>query len=225
MSDNERIRFKCKVCDKYVEPDRSVHEGFVDWAYWCAEWSDFDEDVPPLDQYNFPRRETLPKTGERCSIKVRMPFDEMIGNTVNIDFVPAPAFFNGFDEYPDDINGAAIIRCRVEKVIEGDEFSAWIRVLVIDVTLYSELYKKYRPSLIDKSPEAFSCYRECDQTELSTKRWKVVSWDGQGDIGESKIIYIDDDQVRHLVAMSYYDFHQEIMYLGNLIENTEMVNS
>ena len=219
MTDNERIFFKCKACNKYVEPDRTVQDGFVDWAYWCAEWSDFNENVPPLDQNIFLRKETLPKTGDMYSIKVETPFDEMIGNSVNINFVPALAYINGFGDSPDDINNSAIVRCRIEKVITKDEFSAWIRVLVTDVTLYSELYKKYCTSSTDKTLEAFSYYKECDWTELNTNRWKVVSWTGQGDIGEEKIIYIDDANVRHLVAMGYYDFHQEIMYLGNVVEN------
>ena len=32
MTDSERIHFKCKACKEYAEPDRSVYEGFVDWA-------------------------------------------------------------------------------------------------------------------------------------------------------------------------------------------------
>ena len=223
MTDSERIHFKCKACKEYAEPDRSVYEGFVDWAYRCAEWSDFDENVPPLDQDIFLRKKTLPKTGMMYSIKVAKPFDEMIGNNVNINFVPALAYINGFGDSPDDINNSAIVRCRIDKIIAKDEFSAWIRVLVTDITLYSELYKKHRPSPTDKTLEAFSHYRECDWTELSTDRWKVVSWTGQGDIGEEKIIYIDDNNVRHLVAMGYYDFHQEIMYLGNVVENTKNI--
>ena len=222
MTDNERIHFKCRACKEYAEPDRSVYDGFVDWAYRCAEWSDFDENVPLLDQDIFLRKETLPKTGEIYSIKVSTPFDEMIGNTVNIDFVPAIAYLDGYEYAPDDINISAIVRCRIEKIIVKDEFRAWIRVLVTNVTLYSELYKKYRPSSTDKNLEAFSRYRECDWTELGTDRWKVASWTGQGDIGEEKIIYIDDDNVRHLVAIGYYDFHQDIMYLGNVVENKEV---
>ncbi len=219
MTDNGRIHFKCRACNEYAEPNRTVREGFVDWAYRCAEWSDFDENVPPLDQDIFLRKKTLPKTGEIYSIKVTKPFDKMIGNNVNINFVPAIAYLDGFEYSPDDINISAIVRCRIEKVITKDEFSAWIRVVVTDVTLYSELYKKYRPSSTDKTLETFSYYRGCDWTELDTNRWKVASWTGQGDIGEENIIYIDDNNVRHLVAMGYYDFHQEIMYLGNVVES------
>ena len=221
MTDNKRIHFKCRVCDEYVEPYRR-NEGFVDWAYRCAEWTDFDENVPPLDQDIFLRKETLPKTGEFYSIKVSKPFDEMIGNTVNIDFVPDMAHLNGFGDSPDDINNSAVVRCKIVKIIAKDEFSAWIRVLVTDVTLYSELHKKYRPSSTDKTLEAYSYDKGCDWVELSTNRWKVASWTGQGDIGEENIIYIDDDNVRHLVAMGYFDSHQEILYLGNVIENKEV---
>ena len=220
MADNERIYFKCHACREYVEPDRNVHEGFADWAYRCAEWTDFDENVPPLEQNVFSRKETLPKAGERYSVKVTKPFDEMTGNNVNIDFVPAEAYFNGFDSAPNDINNSAIVRCRIEKVIVKDEFSAWIRVLVTEVTLYSELCKKYFPLLTNKSLENFSGF-QAEWTDLNNERWKVVSWSAQGDLGNEMIIYIDDDSVRHLVAMSYYDFHQEIMYLGNVVENQQ----
>ena len=43
-----------------------------------------------------------------------------------------------------------------------------------------------------------------------------VDLDTEGDCGERKWIYADACNIRHLVMQMYFDFHEDIIYFGNI---------
>lgn len=213
-----RIKFRCKVCNEYVEMEKSVPDGFAGWSYSGMEWSDFEEEVPPLSEKHWIRSDNTPKNGEIRVIKVTIPFAEETGNEFYMEFMPESAYFNGYD-CSEQISDSAIVKCRLEKVLLADEYSAWIRVMVLKVFLLPELSGMYQPWLVDCELEDYAGICKCNEVELIDNSWESKFWTGQGDIGESKLIYIDKNGVRHLVLMNYYNFHDDISYFGNIVQD------
>lgn len=214
----DKIKFKCKACNEYVEMQKNVPNGFSDWAYSVMEWSDFNEkEVPPLSEKHWSRSDNTPKIGEVRIIKVTKPFSEEVGNEFYMEFVPALVYFNGYD-CSEQITSSAIVKCRFEKILLADEYSAWISVKVLQSFLLPELSEMYLPWLTDGELEDYAGICKCNEVEFADVSWEIKYWTGQGDIGESKLIYIDEKDIRHLVLMSYYNFHDEISYFGNIVQ-------
>ncbi len=216
----DRIRFRCCACKEFVEMNRNIPDGFADWAYNNVGWSDFDETFPELSDQYWNRSDRTPQAGELRTVKVTQPFDEEINSQFNIIFEPAAIALNGWEDYPDQIDKCAVVRCRFEKVLIIDDYSAWIKVRVISSTLVTELFKVYPALYTACNLYKFGGITECTDEYLRNERWIEKSWDGQGDIGETKYIYIDDDGISHLVIMEFYSFHDSILYLGNVIKKS-----
>lgn len=214
-----RIKFHCKCCKQLVEMNRTIPEGFAEWAYNNISWTDFDEKVPLLSKNIFMCSDRIPKADEMRTIKVSSPFEESVGSEFNTIFSPTSIFYNGWGEYPEDIDKCAVVRCRFEKVLAIDEYGAYLRIKVLQVIPFAEIHRTYEPVFTDDDLESFAGMAKCDTTECCTEKWEAKYWTGQSDIGENKLICIDSNNLRHLIIMEYYDFHEDIAYIGNIIRN------
>ena len=213
----DQINFKCKACDSYHEMTKKFPAGFSGWAYSDMEWSDFEEEVPPLSEKHWIRSDRIPKMGELRIIKVKDPFDEEIGNEFYMEFMPALAFFNGYDNV-EQIHDSAIVQCRLEKIVLADEDSGWIRVKILNVILLSELFETYPSFLTDRKLEEYAGVFECDENDFMDAPWEIKYWSSEGAIGEHRMIYMDANGIRHLVLMHYYDWYSDVTYFGNIVE-------
>lgn len=230
----ENLRFKCRGCQKYVRMNKKVCDAFSDWVYGCGQWSDFDENVPELSEQNWVRSELTPAVGENRTVFVQSPFDEEIGNEFWLLYEPALLYFNGWgDCTEEDICKCAIVRCRFQKVLISNEYSAWIRVTVQEVVFLHELYKYYEevrenvpigafeeiPKETDFQNDRWhvTSFEEIpEETDFQSDRWHVTSWTAQGDCGEIKWIYTDENGIQHLVMKLWYAFDEEVFYVGNI---------
>ncbi len=218
----DSLFFKCSCCKNYIKMKRKVLENFSDWAYYGGiEWSDFSEDVPDFSEKNWSRSETIPVVNENHTLYVCKPFDESIGNEFWILFQPALCYFNGWDEvYESEIDKCAIVRCKLSKILKRNEYEAWIVVRIQEVVLLNELYNYFKPCVVNKDINIFDGIPENTyQLLYKNKKWLVTYWNSQGDCGEDKWIYTDDNGVRHLVMQSWFDFDQSILYIGNIIRS------
>lgn len=210
----ENLCFKCSVCKNYIRMNKKLDDLFSDWAYACGEWSDFGEDVPELSKQNWIHSELTPVVGETRTVFVRMPFDETIGNEFWLLYEPALLYFNSWEDCSEqDIANCAVVRCKFQKILISDEYSAWIRVTVQEVVFLHELCNYYQ-DIRGNISNAFKGITE--ETEFQNDRWHVTSWTMQNDCGEMKWIYIDENGIRHLVMKLWYAFDEEILYIGNI---------
>lgn len=216
----ENLYFKCRCCKSHIRMDKKVIDDFSGWAYYEGiEWSDFDEDVPDLTEEHWERSEILPIENTNRTLFVRKPFDESIGSEFWIYFEPALIHFNGWDDiYEKDIDKCAIVRCKLTNILKRNEYGAWVVVNVREVISVSELHKYFEPCETEKGIDFFDGIPEKIQHSMfENDKWLVRYWDAQGDCGEIKWIYTDNNGTRHLVMQSYFDFDQSIMYIGNII--------
>lgn len=212
------MNFRCRVCKESVHMKKEVGRHFSGWAYDCAEWSDFDENVPALSEKHWVRSEKTPVVGETRSAFVTDPFDEETGNEFFLLYEPALLHFNGWDDNPDDIDKCAIVRCRFEKVLLSDEYSAWISVKVTEVIFMHELYRAFTEVRTHQPIDAFEGIRG-HELYFQNDRWLITGWSGQDDAGETRWIYTDDSGEKHLVMTLNYTFHKSVLNIGNIVNS------
>ncbi|MCM1288950.1 MAG: hypothetical protein NC240_11635 [Clostridium sp.] len=215
----ENLRFKCSACNKYVETNKEVIGSFVNWGYYnCVEWSNFADDVPDLSEQNWIGSERTPIANELRTVRVRKPFDEKIGNEFFTLYEPAPLFFNGWNNATkEELQNCAVVKCKFEKILASDEYRAWISVSIKKVLPLHTLCNYYENTVTNAPIDKFEDISEskCDRV-FQNDEWLIMAWDAEGDCGESKWIYTDECGVRHLVMQMYFDFHEDIIYLGNV---------
>ena len=210
------IKLKCKCCKTYHGMNRNVPEGYQGWCYDEMEWLDPAETQPPLlQEVGWSRSETMPRTGETWKLRVKRPFWESTGNTFWVNYESALQFFNGFDT-GEQVDQAAVVQCRLDSVIEADDFAAWVNVTVLDVIPYRELASRFPAYETYQPLESFESV-PCTETDLNDPPWKLIRC-GKNETGDLKTIYTDGNGVRHLVLHFYYCAMDEITYFGNITE-------
>lgn len=200
---------------------KEIKEHFSDWAYYYGvEWSDFNEDIPEFSDEDWKRSENTPIVNESRILHVYKPFDENVGNEFWTLFEPASCYFNGWDEAEEsEIEKCAITRCKLTEILKRNEYEAWVEVVVQEVVLVNELYNHYEPCILDIDINKFEGIPEkIYETVYENNKWLVTCWDAQGDCGEYKWIYIDENGTRHLVMQSWFDFDNSVVYIGNIIQ-------
>lgn len=211
------IRFKCKCCKSYHEIERTVPDGYAGWCYADMEWLAPAEALPPLTQdKGWARCETPPKAGEIRKLRVKNPFHEAIGSSFFVDYESALQFFNGYDK-AEEFESYAIVQCRLERVIEQNDTAAWVEVCILDVIPYCELASRF-PAFHTAEPLENYAGGACEETDLDAPPWKIVYWTAQGDVGEQKTIFTDENGVRHLVLHYDYCSWAAVQHFGNIIE-------
>lgn len=217
----KKIKLKSTCCNRCPEI-KKIPNGFVDWAYSEMEWSDFETEaeVPSLSEKHWTRSDRIPKIDELRIIKVTSPFNEKCRNKFYIEFMPALALINGYDN-TEQLRDSAIVQCSLEKIILADEYSAWIEVKILKVILLSELPEIYPPFLTNHEIEGFDGISSYIDTDLMDDTWKIMSWSAQGDLGEEKTFYTDADGIRHLVRMYYWNFCENATYFGNIVQTEQ----
>lgn len=211
------MKFKCRCCGEYVDEKAELIDGFIEIAYNSFEWLDRNEEIPVLDNEVWNRSQELPNVDEYRYLKVLPPFYEETGDEFNVLYMPAMSYLNGWSEYPDEIAKSAIIRCKFEQIMEADEFTAWIKVLILKVTKLKDLCGVYPAGdnkLINRR-ELFG--DDAIDFQFNYQNWRYSEWSVQGDFGQWHLIYTDSTGLSHLVLLGEWDFHADFVQCGNLI--------
>lgn len=205
--------FRCTCCDEIVDEKPQLINGFCELAYDGFEWLEVGESVPSLDERIWTRSNSVPEVGETRVIKVSAPFNQNIGDCFNMLFSPALSALNGWEDYPEELFDSAVTVCKFEKIIQADEYRAWIEVSIEDVIPLEDLYKRY------------SCVETTDvigygfelRQDFSHKCWEFYSFSAQGDFGEWQLVYVDNNGLRHIVLIGEYSMHKDFVCCGNVI--------
>lgn len=208
--------FKCRCCNRMIDEKPSLAEGFSELAYDDMEWLEAGQTVPPLEERIWPRADKMPEVGERRFIKVEPPFAQEVGNRFNVLYLPALSMLNGWEEYPEELSGSAVVSCVYEKTVCADEFCAWIEVSVKNVIPFPELYKHYPCRKVSSLFEGglgehltLACRHGC---------WEYYTYSAQGDWGEWRLIFTDDEGKSHLVLLGEWAMHDDFVHCGNAVQ-------
>ncbi len=212
------LSFKCRVCKSDFSLDKKTQDHFADWAYGNAQWSDFGEDVPDLSEEHWERSSITPSPGEKRTVFIEVPFDESLGSDFWLLFEPALIYFNGPDDAPDDIDKCAVARCRFDKVLAADAFSAWIRITVLNVIPLSEIYKYYDEAASDDPINELDEFSDYEIYTFQNDRWLIKLGSAQGDYYRVIWIYKDDNNTQDLVMQDQgYMHYSGDINIGNIV--------
>lgn len=209
------MNFKCGVCGATPTLRKTPKAGFAMVAYDnCIEWPWSEDEVPTDREAGWMRLSTPPKVGDVHTVKATFPFNFEIGEEFWTLFMPALSYLNGWEYKPEEIPQSALVKCRVESIIEEKLKYAWIEVRVQDVMMLSDIP--------DRLP-AVSYDEQVDWTiaefedRLKYENWTYYDWNAQGDLGGWSLIYTDEAGVHHLILYAQWDFHEDTIYCGNII--------
>lgn len=219
------LKFKCRCCNSYHDINRTIPVGFSGWSYPDMEWSDFTDEVPPLSQERWRITEevkkigsnVMPRIGDIRTVRVKLPFEEEVGNEFYMDYMPASAFLDGF-ETADQFENSAIVKCRFTELLSADDYNAWIKIRVLGVIKFARLAEKLPEYKTRESLEDFGTACCCNDTDADDAQWKLISWNAQGDVYEGKVLFTDVNGIRHIVWMNMEDFFTHISYFGNVTQ-------
>ena len=187
--------------------------GFSELVYDGFEWLEAGESVPTLDEKIWTRSESVPKVGEKRFLKVSAPFNQDIGDCFNMLFSPALSALNGWEDYPEELSDSAVVVCKFEGIVQSDEYRAWIEVSVEGVIPLEDLHKHY-PCVETTDAVGYGFDLTLD---FRHERWEFYSYSAQGDFGEWRLVYVDDNGLRHIVLIGEYSMHKDFVCCGNVI--------
>lgn len=215
----EHLRFRCDVCGEIVQMKKDVIPPFADWGYnSCVEWSDFEDDVPALNERHWQRSSVTPFQSQRRLLFVQKPFDEAIGSTFWVKFEPALLALNGWDDVLDtEIQKCAMVRCRFERILSADTECAWIEVSILQVVPLHELYRHYSERIVTHPLDLFHGFEKETETIFRNEQWHIVGWSAQGDCGQTNWIFTDDSGTPHLVLALSFGYEEEVLHMGNIL--------
>lgn len=206
--------FRCTCCEEFVCEKPQLISGFCELAYDEFEWLEVGEGVPPLDENIWTRSDKIPEVGEKRYLKISAPFNQNIGERFNVLFSPSLSALNGWEEYPEEIFNSAVVVCTFEKIVQADEYRAWIEIVIECVIPFEELYKHY--PCVEKTTDEIGYGFELE-LDFRYKCWEYYSYSAQGDFGEWRLVYMDNDGVRHTVLIGEYSMHKDFVCCGNVI--------
>lgn len=211
----DELFFKCRACGKYIRIEREPADDFAQWAYYgSVEWPEFRENVPELSAEH-----RVPEVGRQYTLRVSKPFDESVGNEFLTLYESAAVCAGGwYGITAKDLEECAVVRCRFTEILERSEYEARIVVRVEEVVPLDELSRRYETHITERDLDVFEGIPG-DMCELLCEcgRWSAICWDAQGDCGEERWFYTDENGIRRLVMQSWFDFDQSIMFLGNIV--------
>ncbi len=211
--ENERLTFRCS-CGGEVEK-ANVKLNFFGAGYdTCVEWTDFDEDVPDLDERRWYYSNNIPIVGEVRTTKVRIPFDESIGDEFFVLYRPECTSANGRDKAV-VFDNAAIVKCRFEKILTKNDNCAWVKVKIVEVLRLNEIYDKIPVIKGEPDMRLFDSMIRDSYVE-SFGNWIRITWSAQDDWAEWVLIRHDVDGSDRAVIHGEWDFHMDFFSFGNL---------
>lgn len=207
------MMFKCPVCGK--TPKQKHASDFAIELYENAlEWPEDGEQIP-LDKNYYNRLGTVPQVGEKRFVNVRYPFHQEVGEEFWTLFMPGMSYFNGWEEAPEELFQSAIVKCRMEQVVEEHIRESWVKVTILEVIPLQEVSKRFL-AVENGGKQCIASNERCEEL-FEYKCWKYFSWNCQGDVGGWTLVYVDESGVNHLILANEWLMCDEHTWCGNVI--------
>lgn len=214
------MTFKCSVCGDTVKLVKKSDSSLYDIAYDdIMEWSDFDsiEEVPDINEKHWVRSDCIPRAGTTRIVRACFPFNFETGDTFCVLFMPALSFFNGWDEYPEEIAQSAVVHCKFDRVISYNEKYAWIIIHIIKTTPLDKLHETYPCETAEK----FAFETGKGRTLFEYGNWSIY-YDSCEDWGDWYLFFTDSNREKHLILVCHWDHHVSEIKCCNTVFRTDI---
>lgn len=211
-----------KSGDSYLNP---LPHGFsYSGVDRLVEWSDFKDEVPPVDENIWFRSDITPVAGSKRTAKVSLCKLEGKGDTIKTLFKPEMSAINcDWETCPKDIYGAAYVEARITRTLTQNTEFAWVELDIIESITLDKLTSSVGETELKGRIEELHGYPSLD-LDVIDSRWYVFASSCQSMRYGEAILYFDDRY--HLVCLTFAAFdgfdHQ---FFGNIIVPDEYVSS
>ncbi|TKI58177.1 hypothetical protein E8L90_23850 [Brevibacillus antibioticus] len=215
--EQELVAFACGVCKGVSDRIRMESELFdiAGFENDIMEWSDYENEVPLLDERDWLRSNRPPERGQVRTVKVSHPFHMRMGEPFWIMYTPVLSSFNGWDSHPEEIEQFSFVQCSIERVIERNEFTAWLCIKILNVWMIKDYSERF-PERDGREGylEGFEMFG--DRYIFNYQNWLFFSAGLQGNIGVWGLVKRIDSQY-HMLVYGDWDFHTNNAYGGNIL--------
>ncbi|WP_314303668.1 hypothetical protein [Brevibacillus parabrevis] len=217
----EVIALTCRTCGSLSEPVKMESEFFdiVGFENDVMEWSDFENEVPPLDAPHWVRSDRPPVQGQVRTVKVYHPFHMQAGEPFWMLYTPLSSSLNGWDSHPEEIAQSAFVQCSIECVIARNECQAWLQVKVLEVRMIHD-FDRYFPARNgnDGYLDDFRMFR--NPSICHYRNWLFISAGAEGDLGVWGLVKQIHSRY-HMLAFGDWGFHKNTVFGGNILLPTQ----
>jgi len=181
MKKKIEVAFKCHSCNNIK---KELITPLYDWAeytgYENIEWTNPNESLPALNQKEWERSYIKPIAGSRRIVRVTYPFYAREGIPFWILHQPDLSYFNGWDEYPEEIEKSSFAKCELIRVIHKDDYHGFIEINIIEAINIEDI-----GSLIKFKSAEIPLYIFNSQriTSVKHKNWIYIDGNNEGDCG------------------------------------------
>lgn len=218
----EVIALTCRTCGQLSEPIKMESKFFdiVGFENDVMEWSDFATEVPPLDDPYWVRSERPPVQGQARTVKVYHPFHMQMGKPFWMLYTPLSSSLNGWDSHPEEIEQLCFVQCSIERVIERNEWQAWLQVKVLEVRMIHDFTHDFPVRKGDDGYlDDFRMFRK--PSICHYRDWLFISAGAEGDLGVLWGIVKQIEGRYHLLAFGDWGFHKNNVFGGNILLPTQ----
>ncbi|AWB46677.1 hypothetical protein DCC85_22560 [Paenibacillus sp. CAA11] len=216
MADKQVIALTCPTCGHVSERVKMESELFDLVGFdEIMEWSEYEEEVPALEEDHWMRSDEAPVKGALRTVKIKHPFHMTVGERFWILYTPVMSSLNGWDSHPEEIEKSAFVQCAIERVLAEGKSQAWVSVSIHEVLplgMFSDLFaardgsRGYLDAFDMFGKPSFYAYQE----------WLWMHAGAQGDLGVWGLVKIIDGEY-YLLVYGDWDHHTNNVYGGNIL--------
>lgn len=210
------ITLTCRACNGLSESviHKSDLYDIMGYEDNVMEWSDYEHEVPAVDEEHWLRSDLPPLQGQSRTVKVNHPFYMKIGESFWVLYTPVLSQLNGWDSYPNEIEQSLFVQCAAEYVIEQGKHSAWLRIKVLEVKMIKDFPNQFL--LRRGDTDYLSSFEMFGNTFVfEYQDWFYLNAGAQGDLGVWGLIKRMDEQY-HMLVYGDWNFHTNNAYAGNI---------
>lgn len=215
--EQEVIALVCSTCNSLSQHVKMESEFFdiVGFENDVMEWSDYENEVPPPDDPHWMRSDRPPVQGQVRTVKVYHPFHMMIGVPFWMLYTPVSSSLNGWDSHPEEIEHSSFVQCSIECVLERNDFTAWLRVKVLEVWMIKDYNMRF-PARDGSNGylEDFEMFG--DPYIFNYRDWLFISAGAQGDLGVWGLVKRVDSHY-HMLVYGDWGIHRNNAFGGNIL--------
>lgn len=214
------MTFKCSVCGDTEKLIKKSGSSLYDIAYDdIIEWSDFNsiQEVPDINEKGWVRSDRMPRAGTNRIVRACFPFNFETGDTFHVLFMPAWSFFNGWEDYPEEISQSAVVHCKFDEIISYNDNYAWIIIHIIKVTPLDKLHETYPQEITEK----FEPENNKRGTLFEYGCWSIYN-NPYEDWGDWYLFFTDSNMEKHMILVCQWDCHVSEIKCCNTVFRTDI---
>jgi hypothetical protein len=183
--------------------------GFAGCTRWLAE-----RPVPDQEQLSPLCLPQSPDVGTEQWLVVGKPFHAALGQDVWCLYQPPLAYYNGWDDRPDELARSALAQCKVLGFGDVRDHSAIVHVRITDVLAFSQIGARLAASETIGASQLEQLVPSVRREASRLGNFSYLDFNFEGDAGTWAIIERRQDR-EFLIIAGEWGWHEDYLFAGN----------